>query len=280
MKKIALVTDSTGDLSQDYIEANGIHVLPLKVVYRDREYVDRVEIQPEEVYRRLEEEVPTTSMPSLGEVTALFSRLKQEGYQEVLAIHISSGLSGTYNTVRMAAEQFSGLKLEVMDSLSISMGTGLLVQKAAELIQAGLGLADIVAEISRIRAEMRVIFVVGTLEYLRRGGRIGHVAATMGSLLNLKPVISVDGEGRYYTIAKVRGRKQSLQKMIDMATEAAAKGPLKMVVMHADVREEAAAVVASIRQATGMAEIPLGEVGPVVGVHAGPGLLGVVFYPL
>lgn len=279
MKKIALVTDSTSDLSQDYVEKNHIHVLPLKVVYRDREYVDRVEIQPEQVYRRLAEEVPSTSMPSMGEAIDLFQRLFQEGYEEILAIHISSGLSGTANTVTMAAGQFPEGKIAVVDSLSISMGTGLLVQEAAGLIDQEYELAEIVQRIVQIRGRLKVVFVVETLEYLRRGGRIGHVAATMGSLLNLKPVISVDEEGRYYTLAKVRGRKQSLQKIVELVKAAADQHPLQLIVMHADALVEAEFVVEGIRQATGSEEIPIGEVGPVVGVHTGPGLLGVAFFP-
>lgn len=279
-KRIALITDSTGDLPVEYVEQNNIHVLSLKVVYRDREYLDRVEIQPEEVYSRLDREVPTTSMPSMGEVIDLFTRLVKEGYQEILSINISSGLSGTFNTIRLAAEQFPSVKIEVIDSRSISMGIGLLVQEAAALIKKGMSMSSIVDRLRGVRSDLKVIFVVKTLEYLKRGGRIGYVAATMGSLLDLKPVISVNDEGKYFTLAKVRGRKKSLKKIVELVKEAAAKNKLKLVVMHGDALEDAKALLEDIKEATGITDIHFGEVGPVIGVHTGPGVIGVAFYPV
>ncbi|MGI6065219.1 MAG: DegV family protein [Bacillota bacterium] len=278
--KIALVTDSTADLTREYIAENNIFVLPLKVVYREREYLDRIEIEPETVYSRLGEEVPSTSMPSMGEVMDLFTRLVREGYQEVLSIHISSGLSGTFNTIRLAASQFPSLKIEVFDSKSISMGIGLLVQEAAELIKKGNKLSSVLDRIHQVRNEMTVTFVVKTLEYLKRGGRIGYVAATMGSLLDLKPIISVNHEGKYFTLAKVRGRKKSLQKIAELVKEATEKNKLKLIVMHGDALEEAKCLLEEIKQSTGIGNINLGEVGPVIGVHTGPGVVGVAYYPV
>lgn len=278
--KIALVTDSTADLTREYIEANNIFVLPLKVVYREREYVDRIEIEPSSVYSRLGEEVPSTSMPSMGEVMDLFTRLVREGYNEVLSIHISSGLSGTFNTIRLAASQFPSLKIEVFDSKSISMGIGFLVQEAAELIKKGNKLSSVLDRIHQVRNEMTVTFVVKTLEYLKRGGRIGYVAATMGSLLDLKPIISVNHEGKYFTLAKVRGRKKSLQKIAELVKEATEKNKLKLIVMHGDALEEAKCLLEEIKQSTGIGNINLGEVGPVIGVHTGPGVVGVAYYPV
>ncbi|MDD4752937.1 MAG: DegV family protein [Desulfitobacteriaceae bacterium] len=278
--KIALVTDSTADLTREYIEANNIFVLPLKVVYREREYLDRIEIEPSSVYSRLGEEVPSTSMPSMGEVMDLFTRLVKEGYNEVLSIHISSGLSGTFNTIRLAASQFPSLKIEVFDSKSISMGIGFLVQEAAELIKKGNKLSSVLDRIHQVRNDMTVTFVVKTLEYLKRGGRIGYVAATMGSLLDLKPIISVNHEGKYFTLAKVRGRKKSLQKIAELVKEATEKNKLKLIVMHGDALEEAKCLLEEIKQSTGIGNINLGEVGPVIGVHTGPGVVGVAYYPV
>lgn len=278
--KIALVTDSTGDLPNEFVERNNIHVLPLRVVYRDREYLDRVEIQPNEVYDRIEEEVPSTSMPSVGEVISLFSKLIKEGYQEILSIHISSGLSGTVNTVRLAAGNFPSIKIAVIDSRSISMGFGVMVQEAADYIKKGMNLSSVEERIHEIRENLSVIFVVKTLEYLKRGGRIGYVSAAMGSLLDLKPVISVNSEGKYFTLAKVRGRKKSLEKMIEIVKEAAEKNLLKLVVMHGDAKEEAKYLFDELKNIAGIKDIHMGEVGPVIGVHTGPGVTGVVFYPV
>lgn len=277
--KIALVTDSTSDLSKEFVEQHNIKVLPLKVVYRDREYLDRIEIQPNEVYENILQEVPSTSMPSVGEVTDLFSRLIKEGYQEILAIHISSGLSGTINSVRLAAGNFPSAKIEVIDSKSISMGIGILVQEAADFIKKGMSLSSVAEKVHQIRENLSVIFVVKTLEYLKRGGRIGYVSATMGSILDLKPVISVNEEGKYVTLAKVRGRKKSLEKLIDIVKEAAEKNIIKLTVMHGDAKEEAKYIFDEVKNISGIKNISFGEVGPVIGVHTGPGVVGIVLYP-
>ncbi|MGI6684176.1 MAG: DegV family protein [Bacillota bacterium] len=278
--KIALVTDSTSDLSSEFIEKHNIHVLPLKVVYQDREYLDRVEINPNEVYEGLAKEVPSTSMPSVGEVTELFSKLIREGYQQILSIHISSGLSGTINSVRLAAANFPSVNIEVIDSRSISMGIGVLVEEAANFIKKGMNLPSVVEKIREIRENLSVIFVVKTLEYLKRGGRIGYVSAAMGSLLDLKPVIAVNEEGKYFTLAKVRGRKKSLDKIIEVVKEAAEKNFLKLTVMHGDAKEEAKYIFDELKKIKRIKEIGFGEVGPVIGVHTGPGVVGLVFYPV
>jgi DegV family protein with EDD domain len=277
--KIALVTDSTSDLSNEFVEENNIHVLPLKVVYKNREYLDRVEIKPKEVYENLEKEVPSTSMPSVGEVTDLFAKLVRNGYREILSIHISSGLSGTINSVRLAAANFPSVKIEVIDSKSISMGIGLLVQEAANFIKKGMNLPAVVEKIHEIRENLSVVFVVKTLEYLKRGGRIGYVSATMGSILDLKPVIAVNDEGKYFTLAKVRGRKKSIEKLIEIAKEKAEKNILKLVVMHGDGKEEAKYIFDELKKIKRIKDIHFGEVGPVIGVHTGPGVVGMAFYP-
>jgi DegV family protein with EDD domain len=277
--KIALVTDSTSDLPHELVENSRIHVLPLKVVYKNREYLDRVEIKPDEVYESLEKEVPSTSMPSVGEVTDLFSKLVKEGYQEILSIHISSGLSGTINSVRLAAANFPSIKIEIIDSKSISMGIGVLVQEAANYIKKGMKLSSIVERIHEIRENLSVVFVVKTLEYLKRGGRIGYVSATMGSLLDLKPIIAVNQEGKYFTLAKVRGRKKSLDKIIEIVKEAAEKNFLKLTVMHGNAKEEAKYILDELKKIKKIKEIGFGEVGPVIGVHTGPGVVGLAFYP-
>ncbi|MCR6544020.1 DegV family protein [Dehalobacterium formicoaceticum] len=280
VRKIALVTDSTSDLTADYVRQHNIHVIPLKVVYRDRDYLDRVEIQPQQIYERLEQEVPTTSMPSVGEVSNFYAQLIKEGYEEILSIHISSGLSGTVNSARLAADNFPYTNIEVVDSRTISMGTGLLVQQAADFIKQGVSLESIVAKLQEIRAHISVIFIVKTLEYLKKGGRIGYVSATMGSLLDLKPIIAVNEEGKYFTMAKIRGRKRSLEKILELAKEAAEKQRLKLIVMHGDALEEARYIFNELKKSSRFKDISLGEVGPVIGVHTGPGVVGIVFRPV
>ncbi len=184
-ERIALVTDSTCDLDPAVINQHGIHVLPLKIVYRDRVYRDRVDITPEEVYARLEEEVPTTSTPSPQEAIDLLTELRNEGFTRVLAIHISSGLSGTWNAVNLAAREVANLKTAVIDSKSLSMGLGFVVEQAARWIEERTDFATLVKRCEEMVERSKAFYVLKTLEYLRRGGRINTVAAAVGGVATL-----------------------------------------------------------------------------------------------
>src|SRR5690554_5035461 len=216
-EKIAIVTDSTCDIPTEVIEEYGIHVLPLRIVYERGEFRDNVEISAEEVYDSLAQEVPSTSLPSPEDILTLFEQLKSDGFTHVLAIHLSSGLSGTSQLVRTLAAQVKGMVVEVVDSRSISMGLGCAVLEAAKKLQENASFEGIKSHVERTLANIKVFFVLSTLEYLKKGGRIGKVAGTLGQILNMKPIITVNPEGVYETLAKVRGRKQSLEKLFEIA---------------------------------------------------------------
>jgi DegV family protein with EDD domain len=283
MEKIAIVTDSTSDLTREYLEENHIYMIPLKVVFKEREYLDRLEITPEEVYARLPEEIPTTSTPSIGEVMKMFQTLVKEGYKKIISIHISSGLSATQSTVLLVAreieEENPDVKITVIDGLSISYGTGMLVRVAAKYIKDGMSFDEVCMRVEAVKKDQKVIFILDTLHYLHKGGRIGHVTHMLGSVLNLKPVIAVNKEGVYYTIAKVRGRKDSISRLIEIAKEEASRGPSKIAVLHGDALKDAEYVYNELRKQFNNVVIYLGTVGPVIGVHTGPGTLGVVVTP-
>ncbi|MFW6378320.1 MAG: DegV family protein, partial [Bacillota bacterium] len=211
-EKIAIVTDSTSDLKKEDLDKYGIKSLPLKVIYKDRQYQDRVDITPAEVYERMEDEIPTTSMPSPQEIEDLYTELKEEGYTHIISIHISSGLSATYSNCRMVAEQMENINVEVIDSQMLSMGLGRLVLYAKDLVaSAELTCNEIIDKIEEKKDKIEIFFVVETLKYLKKGGRIGKVSGTIGELLNIKPIISIDDDGEYYTFTKVRGRKKSIK---------------------------------------------------------------------
>lgn len=274
-EKIALLTDSACDLPRDIIERFNIRVLPLKVVYPEQTYYDRVDIQPQEVYDRMPAEIPTTSMPSPHEVAALLEDIRSEGFTHVLAMHLSSGLSGTYDIVRMVAKEFEGMIIKVYDTRTLSIGTGWMVLEAARDIAAGLSFQKIWDHLHQIQPRVHVYYVLETLEYLRRGGRIGAVAAMLGQFLHLKPIISVNPQGTYFTYAKARGRNKSIEKLIEIVEKAVQENPIKLAVMHGGAREEFQRLVERLQKLPNIVEMISSDISPTLGVHTGPGLLGI-----
>ncbi len=276
--KIAVVTDSTSDLSEEQLKANGIRLLPLKVIYKDREFIDRQEIQPEQVYENFAREIPKTSMPSPGEAVKLFQKLADEGFTDVISIHISSALSGTVQMMKTVAKQMKDvINIEVIDSKSVSIGSGFLALEAKRLVGEGRSFSDIVEQIQALQKKVKVFFVVKTLEYLKKGGRIGCVSSTIGEILNVKPIISVNEEGVYYSYQNVRGRKRSLDKLVEIVKDYAKDKKISLAILHGDALEEAQ----SIRERLKLPNIELklfGQIGPVIAVHAGPGVVGVSFF--
>lgn len=276
MSKIALITDSTSDLNKEQIEKYNIKMLPLRVIYKDREYMDRVNITPSEVYDNLVNEIPTTSLPSLSEVNNLFSKLVDEGYTHAIAICISSGISGTYNMVNIASKDYPSITTHVFDSKSLTMGEGATVIECSKLIDSGKSFEEIIELLPSIQSRLKVYYVVETLTYLTKGGRIGKVAGTVGELLKLKPIISVDKDGTYYTYSKVRGRNKSIAKLVEIAHDALMKNRSKIWVMHGGALEDGKALHETISKLPNISEINFGDISPVLGVHTGPGLLGIV----
>ncbi len=278
-EKIAIMTDSTSDIPKEIVEQYGIQVVPLRILYKDREYRDQVDISSEEVYGNLHVEVPSTSLPAPGEVLDLWARLKQEGFTHVLAIHISSGLSGTGQLIENLSHQVDGLVIKVIDSKNISMGLGYTVIEAARKLSQNASFESICSHVQEILAKMKVYFVLETLEYLTKGGRIGKVAGTLGQMLNLKPIITVNEEGVYTTHAKIRGRKKSVDRLFEIIKGHLAKPMHNVAVCHGAALEEAQELLGRIKRHGNVGEILISHVSPVIGVHTGPGTLGFVVYP-
>jgi len=277
-QKIALVTDSSCDIGDDLLKYYNIHMVPLKIIYKDREYSDRLEITPDEVYNNLEHEVPTTSLPQMSDVFSLFNKLKEEGFTHIISVNISSGLSGTYDMIKSAAQEFKDIVIEVIDSNALSMGLGYPVLEAARGISNLVEFNKIVDRVREAINNTSVYFVVATLDYLRKGGRIGHVAGIVGELLSVKPIISIGDDGKYFTFAKARGRNQSLSKLFEIVKEKAASisGKFEVAVLHGGAEEEAANLLQKIKELPNIDKTFLGQISPVLGVHTGPGLIGVV----
>ncbi len=278
MSKIALITDSTSDLSPEIIEKYNIQVLSFKIIYKDREYVDGIEITPEDVYDRLKIEVPTTALPSLKDMHDLYKRLETEGYTHAIIVTLSSGLSGIHNAVTLVSQSYPNIQSYVYDSKSISLGEAYLVEECGKMIQAGKDFQEIIAAFPIMKKKMHLFFVVGTLEYLVKGGRIGRVVGTIGDILNIKPIISIgESDGKYYTVDKVRGRKRSLKRLKEIGQNILAQNKCQISVMSGAAKAEGQQIAEEFARETNAISVCYGgAISPVAGVHSGPGLVGVL----
>ncbi|RAK04865.1 DegV family protein with EDD domain [Halanaerobium saccharolyticum] len=281
-EKIAVVTDSTSDLTRDDLDKFGIKSIPLKVIYSNQQFHDRVDITPAEVYESFEREIPTTSMPSPQEIMDVYNELKDEGYTHIISIHISSGLSATYSNCMMVADQIEGIEVEVIDSKMLSKGLGRLVLYANSLVEKEeLSFAEIIEKVEAKKDKIEVFFVVETLKYLKKGGRIGKISGTIAEFLNIKPIIAIDDEGEYFTFEKVRGRKRSLKKMYSIIKDRLQEGREYVVdVMNAAAEEEGQGLLDRFKELSQVKETCFSEISPVMVVHTGPGLIGVVLTEL
>lgn len=282
MEKIALITDSSCDLPQEILKSYNIHVLPLHIIFSDGDYRDGIDITSEEFYERLKSEVPSTSMPSVGETWELFQNLRMEGYTHILAILLSSGLSGTLAMVEsLKTKVFElGINLSIINSKALSLGLGFLVMQAGELIKKNTPLPDIIEKIEELVKETKVFFVLKTLEYLRKGGRIGLVEGAIGDILDIKPIISINEEGIYYSVAKCRGRIRSLKKIIEIAKVAIGNRKVYLGVLHGSAPEDAEYVMEKLKEEKiNIAQSYIAQTTASMAVHTGPGLIGITFCP-
>lgn len=275
-KKVAFVVDSCCDVPFDDIERYGMYVVPMQVNYSDGSYLDKVTITPQEVYDRLEEEVPKTSTPTPAVVREVLERVVADGYTQAVVVTISSGLSSTYDLLHTVAAEVEGLEVTVVDTKNIGMGAGLVALALARMLRGGATLKELREAAPRIVESTKVFFCVDTLDYLHKGGRIGKVTYAMGSLINIRPVISCNEEGVYYTVTKAKGRKQSLKKAMQAAQEFAEQFPRRvMAVVNGDAAAEAAEVERELRSRIDADAWYLGNVSPALVVHTGPGLIGI-----
>ena len=276
MTKIALITDSTSDLDKQTVEKYDIKVLPLRIVYKDREYIDRVNITPQEVYDNLDKEIPHTSLPSMQDMEDLFLKLEKEGYTHTIVVSISSGLSGTYNTLKLVSEGHPKLKTTIFDSRSLTLGAGAIIIKCAELIRDGKTYEEIIQLLPKIRDSISVYYIVDTLKYLIKGGRIGKISGTVGELLNIKPIISINPEGIYYTCTKVRGKKKALSTLFEISMDILSTTKGRVWIMHGGAEDEGRKFFELFRNVENISYLNFADISPVAGVHTGPGLIGVV----
>lgn len=278
-QKIALLTDSCADLSPQLAAENHIYMVPLRILCADGEYADGVNIFGKDIYARLRAgELPQTSLPSGEEIEKILRQIVMDGYDGVVAVMLSGGLSGTYNLVRLIGEECRGmLPVKVFDSVSGSLGMGLTLLQAAEDIRNGMGWEELTERrIPQLIANTYPFFSVDTLEYLQKGGRIGKVTATAGTLLQIKPIITFAADGQLQSIAKVRGRHQVIDKLVEMTVKrCGGHKRYNLAVANGGAPEE----METVRQKLTVAlpnydHIWDGEIDGTLSVYIGDGVLG------
>lgn len=275
--KIALLTDSGSDLNNSVIKDDNLFVLPLQVIIDGVEYNNSNDLDVDSLYEDMKNKTVTTSLPSPNEIHATIERIIAQGYTHIIAITISSGLSGTHNIIKLIASEFTNISFEVIDTKNISFGSGLLGLQVLRDIKDNLPFDMIVHRVNERLSQSRVFFTVGTLDYLKRGGRIGKVAGTVAETLNIKPVISCNPDGVYYTVKKIRGYQRSINLVIECAREFAKQfKKVKVVLLSVKTEMDLSKLTQQIHeQIDNIAEFSIETVSPALGVHTGPEVIGV-----
>jgi DegV family protein with EDD domain len=278
MTAVHLVCDSTADLDPQFRAAHTVRVVPLKVIFGEETFADGIDLTAEAFYARLGAPgpFPRTSQPTPAEFEAVFQELGADG-GPIVCTTISSDLSGTYASATQARAALPELDIRVIDTRSVAPGHYAAVREAVRVVEGGGDADRVVAAIEAVQNTLRVLFTVETLEYLRRGGRIGGARAMLGSMLDIKPVLEIRG-GVIEPVARVRTYPRAIDRVVDEFLGAAeAWGGAELIVAHADRPKIAAALVERMRsQASGPPALTM--VGPVIGCHSGPGAIGVGFY--
>jgi DegV family protein with EDD domain len=284
MSDVAIVTDSTAYLPPELIERHGVHVVPLYVVFDGDRPVPEVDITNyDEFFEELRraERLPTTSQPSVGDFTSAYEPLLADG-REVVSIHISGGLSGTPEAARQAKEALvrdgkGGDQVEVIDSTTAAGGLGFMVLAAAKAAAEGADAKQVAAAVAEARAELKMWFAIDTLEFLKRGGRIGAASAWIGSTLKVKPILTVENE--MTPVERVRTSARAFERMLDYARQRADSGAGAWSAQHINAPDQCAALVERGTEVFGHAPTIVSEIGPVLAAHTGPGLLGIGALP-
>lgn len=278
MQEVAIVTDSTADLPPALAQEMGITIVPLKVIFGREVYRDGVDLDCTTFYQRLRAgEVTTTSQPSPGEFEAAYRHLLTRA-KSIVSIHISRRLSGTVNAAETARSLLPEADITVVDSRLVAGALGLVVRAAARVAQEGKPLAEVLSLIDQLITAIKVYFSIESLEYLRRGGRIGGAQALLGTILKINPILTL-ADGVIQPFEKIRGQKAALRRLAEIATAAAKDQPLFCQVLTGDNQETAAALASLLSGLPPGSTVETAAIGTVVAAHTGPGVYGIVFCP-
>lgn len=277
---IKIVTDTTCDLPADLFDRYRISVVPINIQFGQTTLREGIDIQPDAFYQRIETtgSLPTTSQPSVGQFCERFEALAADG-SEILAIHLTSKLSGTWQSATLAARQVADrVKVTVLDSMTSSVGLGLLVREAAQLVEAGWSLPQIVARLEARRSQMAVFILLKDLRYARMSGRVGRIRETLASVLKVKPIIGVNN-GALIPLDRVRGQQQGIARMIALARETVGDTPVHLAVAHAIDRPQAENILTQAQAQLNCRDTFIADLAMSLAVHFGPGSVGFVTYP-
>ncbi|NLJ32976.1 MAG: DegV family protein [Firmicutes bacterium] len=275
---VIIVCDSTADLPRELIKEYGIHIVPLKVHFGEKEYKDGVDITPKEFYEKLQasDVLPTTSQPSPGEFAESYENILKMGGSTIISIHISAHLSGTYRSATVAKSMLPEADIEVIDSKQASTVLGLIVLEAARAAKSGKTKEEILALIGEMVEKIKVFFMVDSLEYLEKGGRIGKAQAILGSMLNIKPILTLE-EGIIVPAAKTRGRAKGMEQLLlKMKSEIGTGKQARMAIMHAIEYDGMETLRDRVRNKWQPEELIVSDIGPVIGTHVGPGTIALI----
>lgn len=277
MERIKIVTDSTCDLDPATLREYKITSVPLKVYFGEKEYRDGIDITSEEFYKMLKTSPyhPRTSQPSPYDFLECYKSLKSEA-DRIISIHISSKLSGTYNSA-LIAKKMVDIPVDVIDTEGASIMVGFIAKEAARASLEGKSREEIIELINYLKEKIKIYFSVDTLEYLQKGGRIGKAAAFLGGLLNIKPILTLK-EGVIVPVDKVRGKDRVYSRLLELVRQENINGPLNVAIMNSNAPDEANKLKNMLLNEFQVKEIITANVGPVIGTHTGPGVIGVVFY--
>jgi DegV family protein with EDD domain len=281
MHRVGIVCDSTCDLGPEYLRDHDVRMVPLKVLIDGDSYLDWVELSTGEFYRRLAtaQELPTTSQPSPADFGETFSALAGEGCEEIVSIHLSSPLSGTFQSAQIAAED-SVVPVRVVDTKLVTLATGLCVKRAVEARNAGGTADEVEAAAVDTASATELFFVLDTLEYLVKGGRAGKATGLAASLLSIKPILRFDDEGTVEPFKRAKGTAKAYATLAEHVAAASRRSRLRVAFLHA----ANPAGLRTLRHALDQAgadyrEDMSGEVGAVIGTYAGPGAVGLAYLP-
>ena len=280
MRKVGIVTDSTAYIPNELLKQYNITVVPLILIWGEETFEDGVDMMPGEFYKRLADSkvMPTTSQATIPSMHRAFTDLLEQGY-DVLGVFISSKLSGTVDSAIQARRMMSkgADKITIVDSLATTMAMGWPVLTAARAAEAGENLAECKKVAEQARDQTGVLFIVETLEFLRRGGRIGGAQAMLGTALNIKPLLELQ-EGRIESVEKIRTKGKALARMLDLAEEKmSGRTPIRLATVHANAEADALALLETAKKRFNPIETLHSVLSPVIGTHAGPGTVALAY---
>ncbi|PYZ97978.1 EDD domain protein [Alteribacter lacisalsi] len=275
MGNVKVVTDSTADLPQELIDELNITVVPLKVHFGNETFEDGVDLTPDEFYQKLGEtdRMPSTSQPTPFQFEEQYRSLADED-TSIISIHLSSRLSGTYQSAVIASGELEGqVDVTVIDSRKASYAIGIIVAEIAQMAANGAGKEECLARLDVLLEDTTVYFMVDTLEFLEKNGRIGKASAMLGSLLKIKPILSLNDEGEVYPADKARGSKKAAAKMISELEKQFGNDPVQIGLSHALAREAAEELASKAEEHLNVQSTVITTIGPVIGAHVGPGTI-------